>query len=250
MFDIARVAEVRPESHALDIVIMKDGRRFSGVQVLSHSGGGDFGHVGFGVPTNTGYDAKKSNKRDVYCVVGWVTGTPVIFGFLYPQVSQMLFEDKERHIHRLPSDVYWSSDSDGNIEVYHPSGAFVRFGTSPEHEDLSGKDYDQIWSIERNTDKQVHIHVEQAGAVASIDIDPDGNTVIKAPYVKIDAPKTVMTGRLTVKGSIAAVGTIGSEDDVVSDGGGKSLNTHTHTDPQGGNVGQPTGGGSMPTQDD
>lgn len=249
--EVARVVEVRPEAHAVDIVIMADGRRIPAVRVLSGAAGGDFGMSGFGVPTETGFDARNTRKRDVYCIVTWVRGEPIVLGFLHPQATQMLFEEKERMVYRHPSDVYTTIDGDGNLEIFHPGGAFIRIATNPAHDDLGGRDFNQKWALERNTEKQVHIHVEQAGGVASIDIAPNGDTVVTAPYIKMDAPKVVITGRLTVGETIYAGGTIGSEGDVVSSAGAKSLNAHVHPGVQAGasSTSAPTGGGTMPPQD-
>src|SRR5690606_27008361 len=66
----------------------------------------------------------------------------------------------------------------GNVELYHPSGTYLRIGTTPAHEDLTGKDFDGQWKIEKNTDKAVHVHlsVKNAGQeVMSLNADPDGN---------------------------------------------------------------------------
>lgn len=182
MLDLAKVVEIHPESHAVDLEFMDDGRRIPGVQVLSHSAGGDMGLSDLSQPTNVGYDEKPSQKRDIYAAVSWSGSMPFVIGFLFPQVAQCLFEDINRMVYRHASDVYMTVDGDGNTEVFHPSGTYLRIGTKPEHEDLTGKDYDQIWKIDRNTDKAVHVHLEVASAgskVASLDIDPSGNLSIE-----------------------------------------------------------------------
>lgn len=247
-----RVVDVHPEAHAVDVVLMDDGRRLSGVQVLSGSAGGDYGRHGLGIPTETGYDAKTTRKRDVFCAIGWCAGNPVVLGFLFPQVTQMLFEDKELSIDRHPSDVYSAIDGDGNFEMRHPSGAYVRIAEDPASKDLSSKDYCERWKIERNTDKRVHIHVEQAGGVAVLDIDPDGKITVKGPHLLIDVPHSRSTGSLTIEGTLHVVGDIGSEGDVIADGGSVSLKQHKHGGVQtgGGQTATGTGGAGMPPKDD
>lgn len=242
MLKLARVVNVHPESHSVDLVVMDDNRRFSGVKVLAGSAGGDFGISGLAVPTNTGYDARNSGKRDIYAVIDWMGFTPVVLGFLHPEVSQVLFRDKERMVYRHPSDVYLTVDGEGNTELHHPSGAFVRLGTSPAHEDLSGKDVDGVWAISRNTDKAVHIRIEQAGGGAYVDIDPAGNVVVKAAKVTLNTPLTVCTGDLGVKGNIGALG------DITAGGGSVSLKNHIHPGVHG-PTGAGGGGGPMPPTD-
>lgn len=181
MLDIARVVETHPESHAVDLEFMADGRRVAGVQVMSRTAGTDMGLSDLSRPERTGYGAENSAVRDVYAVVGYFGHTPVVLGFLFPQVAQCLFPDRDRMVYRHASDVYMTIDKDGNTEVYHPSGTFLRIGTTAPHEDLTGKDYDKIWAIRRNTEKAVHVQlsVKNAGSqVASVNIDPGGNVTL------------------------------------------------------------------------
>lgn len=181
MLDIARVVETHPESHAVDLEFMADGRRVAGVQVMSSSAGTDMGLSDLSRPDRTGYGAENSAVRDVYAVVSYFGRTPVVLGFLFPQVAQCLFPDRDRMVYRHASDVYMTIDRDGNTEVAHPSGTFLRIGTTPVHEDLTGKDYDKIWNIRRNTDKAVHVQLSvknAGGQVASVNIDPAGNVTL------------------------------------------------------------------------
>ena len=155
MLQMARVVKARPEANAVDIVMMQDRRPFPAVPILSSFAGGDFGFSGMPDPTETGYEAKGTRQRDIFAAVAFLDNRPVVVGFIYPQVGQMQFEDVGRTVFRHPSDVYVSIDDEGNFELAHPSGAFVRIGTSAEHEDLTGKDYDGRWKIERNTGQLV-----------------------------------------------------------------------------------------------
>ena len=224
MFSLARVVEIHPESNAVDIVFMDDGRRAAGVQVMAGVAGTDFGNADLTVPDTVGYAANKSRTRDIIAVVGFVNGLPIVMGYLFPKVAECLFKDKNRKVYRHASDVYFTIDGKGNTEFSHPSGAYIRFGTSPAHEDLTAKDYDKIWKIKRNTDKAVHIHIAQAGGKASIDIDPAGNMAIKAVSIEV-------TSKMHITGGIT------SDADVVA--GGISLMHHSHPDPQGGNTSPP-----------
>lgn len=252
MLTLARVVNVHPESHAVDLVIMEDGRRISGVQVISQSAGTDFGSSDLALPDATGYDAKNTKTRDIYAVVSWVRDIPVVLGFLFPQVAQCLFADKERMVYRHPSDVYLTIDGKGNTELYHPSGAYLRLGESGAHEDLTGKDYDKVWKIKRNTSRKVNIHLEQAGGTATVNITPegaikvtsqstvtfesDGETTVKAPHVTVDTPEAKFTGNIVAAGTITDLAESGGRS---MDGMRQVFNDHDHTDPQGGKVQPP-----------
>jgi hypothetical protein len=267
MLHFARVVAWNSESNSVDVVLMQDNRRFSGVQILSKSAGGDFGHYGLGIPTETGFEAKTTRKRDVFCLVGFAGTNPVVMGFLFPQVTQMLFSKDadpryhEMEVDRHPSDVYKIVDGDGNFEVHHPSGAYIRIAEDPSFEVLDAKDYLERWKIEKNTEKRVHIHVEQADGKAWIDIDPDGNIVVNGPVLLCQTPKMIVEGDVTItgtlhvdgdvgtEGSLKAEGDIGAGGDVTSGDGSISLNEHKHTgvDPGGGQSQGPIGGGGSPS---
>ena len=224
MFKLAKVVAMHPEDNSADIVFLDNGARAVGVPIIAGVGASSrTGTVDSPDPT-VGVDKwapQDSNATDVTAVVGWIQNQPIITGFLFPQVSQMLFADRNRRIVRHTSDVYSTIDGMGNAEFYHPSGAYVRFGTSPAHEDLTGKDLDGKWALQAGL--PVHIHIEQAGGVASIDMAPSGAIVVNtastldvtatgavnvtaggatvtAPTVKIDSPITHCTGALTVDG--------------------------------------------------
>jgi hypothetical protein len=177
--ELAKVVNVNWDSHSVDLVMMLDGRPMNGVRVMSSSASTDTGLNDLSQPdVPASGDAYKiggnSGTRDIIACVDYFGDLPVVMGFLHPQFSQMLFSDKERMVYRHASDVYETIDKDGNFEFYHPSGAFVRVAVASAHHDLTGQDFDGLWKITRNTDKQVHIHVEQAGGTASVDIAPNG----------------------------------------------------------------------------
>lgn len=182
MLTLAQVVDIHFDSHSVDLVMQEGGRRMCGVPVMTGVGGTNFGFNDLAIPTNTGYEAENSKQRDIYAVVGFINDHPMVLGFMFPQVCQMLFEDKERMVYRHASDAYVTIDKDANLEVFHPSGTYLRIGESSAHEDLTAKDFDKVWKIERNTDKAVHVHltVANAGATkATVNIDPSGNVSVK-----------------------------------------------------------------------
>lgn len=182
MFKLAKVVATHPEDHSVDLVMIDDGTRIAGVQVLASSASGNTGLHDLPSPSRPSgadkWDLVGATDRDMIAVVGSIGRSAVVVGFLYPQISQMLFKDENRRVMRHASDVYTSIDGQGNAEFFHPSGAYVRFGTSSAHEDLTGTDVDKKWAISKNTGNQVHIHIEQAGGKASVNIAPTGAIVV------------------------------------------------------------------------
>lgn len=229
---LAKVVRVHPESNKVDLLVLDDGRRLAGVQVMALDASSSSGTACLPTPDSQDlpdpYEAPTVSGRDLIAVVGFYGYLPIVMGFLYPEVSQCLFTDRDRYIHRTPSDLYWTVDGQGNAECYHPSGAYIRIGTSPDHDDLTEKDFDKIFKITRNTGNAVHMHIEQAGGVASVDIAPDGaitaysaktihatadaGATLVAPTVLVDSPDTHFTGKVTIddlltfKGGMAGSG--------------------------------------------
>lgn len=161
------------------------GDRFTGVQVLTPHGSTSSGMACLPQPampaSGNVWDLSQSTSRDVLAAVVFYGRTPVIVGFRFPQVCQMLFADLNRAINRHPSDFYTMIDGQGNFEAYHPSGTFISIGL-PTHNDLTGKDVDGQWKIANNTGSAPHVHIGVANAgspVASFDIDPSGNIAIQ-----------------------------------------------------------------------
>lgn len=266
--NLARVVAVHPERNKVDLVMLADNRRVPGVRVMSGEASTTSGRVGMPTPSAQAlpdpYDAPGKSKVDVIACVGYYDGQPVVQGFLFPEVAECLFADQERFLHRTPSDFYHTVDGKGNAEWFHPSGAFIRIATDPAHEDLTAKDFDKKFSPKRNADAKVHIHIEQAGGVAAVDIAPDGKMVvttkatallnadggatIKAPTILFDAPKSHFTGEVLIdklltwiggmsgsggEGATAQIkGKVSVTDDVVA--GGISLTTHSHSKVKGG----------------
>jgi len=239
MLRIARVAAVHPEDHSVDLVMVDDGSRHVGAQVLAPTAGTDAGVFDMPEPTAGGdkWSLSERRDRDILAVVSMLAGTavPIVLGFLYPQVNGMLFADKNRRVMRHASDVYTSIDGAGNVEVAHPNGTYLRIGTSPDHEDLTGQDFDGNWKISKNTGQSTHLQVVvKAGGVqkAKLHVDPSGNVTLEhtgnltvnttgnlsatvggtstvtssgavavhAPSVTLDAAHTTCTGALTVQG--------------------------------------------------
>lgn len=116
-----------------------------------------------------------------------------IVGFLPGAKRPSMFGDG-RSMVRNGAGVYSTTDKTGNMELYHPSGTFVRIGT-PGHESLLGKDLDEQFAIPANTASTPTITIGLAAAGVStgtITITPDGSiTMTTAGAVEIETASTV-----------------------------------------------------------
>lgn len=238
--DLGFVVATYPQGPSID-VLMPNGDQLSNVQVMVPTGSDCTGHVDLpdiGGPVDSSrWQLSMQPEHYVRAVVSYLHGIPVCLGFLLPPATQVTFAQKNRRIMRHASDVYTSVDDQGNTEIYHPSGTYFRIGASPAHEDLTGKDYDGLWAIKRNTGSAPHVHLTVANAgspVASVDIDPSGNitlqnngnltatvggnaeadisgtttvdsggaATVKAPSVTVNSPQTTFTGAVLVEGPL------------------------------------------------
>jgi len=271
---LAKVVGIHWESHTVDLVFTKTGRSMRNVRVQSSSASTNTGLNDLPKPDIPNGDpfvkGGNTGTRDIIATVQYFDDLPIVTGFLHPVSSEMMFSDQERMVYRHASDVYHTIDKDGNFEVYHPSGAYVRFGASPSHEDLTGKDFDKKWKIKRNTGKKINIHIEQADGVASVNIDPGGNidinnagntsvstggnlsatvggttTIESSGDIKMTAPTITLNGAVVVNGALtqgkgsnggscSMQGPLNVVGDVIADG--ISLTEHDHEK----GVGKPT----------
>jgi hypothetical protein len=270
----AKIVAVHRKAHAVDIVYQDDRSQVPMVQISHDAASSRAGRALLLAPTPPPIkgDVTPTKDQDVLAIVGTLRGgVPIILGFYYPQVSQMMFDRENFLIDRHPSDVYHTLDDEGNFEFSHPSGTFVRIAEEVAHEDLSGLDFDKKFKVGRNTDKLVNLHlvIANGGAVkADILIDPNGKaTITLASDLVLNVTGNVaatVSGNLTaaITGNIsssaagwthtgpvtfasnvtmsAALNVAGTATAAEMIGGGKHLSTHTHADPQGGNTAPPT----------
>jgi hypothetical protein len=239
MLSIGIVVRSHPGDHSYDL-LMSDGRRLIGVQKLTHDASTRSGTFDMpNAPEKTDpWDVQQETGQELKAVISYIAGGhPIIVGFLTPQISQMTFDDPLLRVQRHQSDVMSMIDGDGNIQLSHPSGTYLRIGVTPEAVDLTGKNTDANLAIDRNTDKPVHVHIGLAGGVASLDIAPNGAVsiatqstasisavagvtietlgpaVLSAMAVAINSPETVVSGSLHIGGALSyAGGMTGSGD--------------------------------------
>jgi phage baseplate assembly protein gpV len=233
---LAIIVETHPQDHSVDLVMLDDGARYLGVQVLAHNASTRSGMVDM-PKLDRGKDKWNITKitgQEMKALVGFVGGQPVVIGALFPQVNQMLLKDPQARRYRHQSDVETLIDGDGNMQVRHPSGTYIRIGESVDADTLDGKFADKS-ATDRNTDRRVNIHIGLADGVLELTMTPSGavtlrcnqgvtveagqDSTIKAPNLTLDANVTV-TKNFTVQGSTSLQAVTSRNKDISS--------THTH----------------------
>lgn len=174
------VVATHPSDHSVD-VLLSDGRRLVGVQVMTPNGSARSGVFDMpAVPERGGdkWDISEPNGQDQIAIVDFVDGIPLVAGFLYPQISQMTFGDPKLRVTRHQSDVMTAIDSDGNVQITHPSGTYIRLGEQPDKVDLSAANSDESLAIDRNTDRRVHVRIGMADGVLELTMTPSGEVLL------------------------------------------------------------------------
>lgn len=176
------VVATHPEDPSVDIVMVDDGSRLTGVQLMAPMGASArTGSIDLPeVPEKKDkWDITKETGQDMIAIVDYVGRTPVVTGFMFPQISQMTFKDPKMRFNRHQSDVMSYIDGDGNMGIMHPGGAFIQIGEKPEKPELASQNADASLKPDRNTGKKVFLRVALAGNVAELTMTPDGTCTLK-----------------------------------------------------------------------
>lgn len=216
------VVDTHPDDHSVDLVMTDDGSRLTGVQVSTSSGSSRTGSVDLPeVPKKKNkWDITERTDQDMIALVSYSGRDPVVTGFLYPQVNQMLFKDPKMRFNRHQSDVMSYTDGDGNFGIMHPSGAYIQVGEKPDKPDLKNKNADQSLNPDRNTGKKVYLRVSLGANVAELTMTPEGSCTLKLKQnldieckqatvkatdgMKFDTPEAHFTGKVTSDGDMIA----------------------------------------------
>jgi hypothetical protein len=200
---LAKVVHVNPQAHSVDLVTLDTNDRIANVPVLVDNISTASGALSLPQATapSTPYGVQDTGLTDVLAMVLFIRNIPFVIGFKTPEIGQMTFADG-RKIERHDSDVYESTDLKGNWEKHWPNGTFVRIGTSAAHEDLTGKDFDGLWALTKNTGAQLYITLKLPNG-KGVTFDPLGNLVSSAP-------DWAHTGNINVTGSVEASGNLGT----------------------------------------
>ncbi len=101
-----------------------------------------------------------------------------------------------------------------SLATNRTGGSYFRIGESAAHEDLSGKDYEGRWRIDKNTDTSPYCKLVVANGgqeKASIEITPEGDVTITTleqltanveGETNITTPKATITGDVDITGSV------------------------------------------------
>lgn len=248
---VGRVIAVHQHDNSLDIQLSYDDSMLTGVPLMGPMMTTSSGLVDMHQPEGNTRGGPGSKTRDCFVIVARTSSGFIALGFISPQVNQMAFNRKNFKVDRHASDVYSTIDADGNMETAHPSGTFVRVATSPAHEDLTGKDFDKLWSVTRNKDKPVWLSVQVAntgGVKATFQIDPSGNVslthsgsltintsgsaTMTAATMTINAP-TRINGNTTINGTTTMLGSASVASGLavtgaMTDNGANIGSSHTH----------------------
>lgn len=192
---IGIVVETHHKDHSVDLVMADDGSRLVGVQVLTSNGSKRSGNVDMPEvkPAGDKWNITKEHGQDMKAIVAFVGRHPVVVGFLFPQVNQMLLKDPKVRRFRHQSDVETMIDGNGNVQVTHPCGTYIRIGEDPEPDKLVGKFVDKS-KTDRNTGRQVHVRIGMAGGTAVLTITPGGAVTLTT----VSTVDVVATGNITL----------------------------------------------------
>lgn len=186
---LAKVVKVHHEHRAVDLVLLDNGWQLSGVQVMAPTASTCTGALDLPEPIIEGekWDPVLYDQRDLIAVVAETEGMAIVLGFLLPTVSEMVFEEPNRYVHRHVSDFYETIDDTANMDLVHPSDAYIRIGGGEDPANLAGADYDKRWALHRNTGKSVTITIRnRSGSECFIRLDPSGDITIQGKDIYLN----------------------------------------------------------------
>lgn len=219
------VVGVHPEDHSVDLVMLDDGARLVGVQVMTGNGSARTGT--FDMPAvgerRDKWDITQKTDQDQIAIVAYAGRNPIVIGYLFPQISQMTFKDGKRMVYRHQSDVTVSIEETGAMYVRHPGGFQFKVGT-PDN-DKSGDDnsFDKNREVTRNktmkptmqisiagqdSKTQFSIHVAQDGVISifskkKIRFWSESDLNITAKKVIMDTEQLFVTGDVKTKKGVS-----------------------------------------------
>lgn len=209
------VTDVHPEDHSVDLVMLDNGARLSGVPVMTSQASGRTGSTDM-TPISPDkksgkWDISEITDQDQKAVVADVSGQPVVVGFIFPPVGQLGFSSKGMKFYRHSSDVYSRIDPDGSMEIVHPNGAFVRFGLGPEKAEV--KDYHGKFKQTRNLqegDPQMTLRIHMPDSF-DLEVKPTGEVTITCDRDVVFETKKdfkIKASKITLDGNVVVTGTL------------------------------------------
>lgn len=215
------VVATHPEDHSVDLVMADDGSRLVGVPVMA--GPGTSARTGVAdlpdVPAKANkWDISQRDGQDMEVLVGTMGLQPVVVGFLFPQINQVLPKAGGVRVARHRSDVQQALDGDGNFQMTWPNGTYLRVGEAPDKAAIPTADAS---ATDRNTGRGMHLRIGLGGGAGMITIAPDGAVTIevqqavtiKTPAgVTLDTPQTHIKGDVTIDGGVTVAADVVASD--------------------------------------
>jgi hypothetical protein len=136
----AKVLRFYPTTNTADAVEAVDGgRTFPNCPILcSVPAGFAYGTRYYPTHDDQNTEAEYVNSPgDIYCVAMYVENdynSCVIIGFMFPTQTTLSIAEYGLHIFRHESDVIWMVRGDGTVQIYHPSGSFIKIGDDDTNE--------------------------------------------------------------------------------------------------------------------
>ncbi len=198
------VVAVHPERRSCDIVYCDTALPVGEVQVAGWvaSDGGLWNVPSVEKPQSLAQQASPHpTGRHLVALVDSVGGRPIIVGFTSPAGNQMAFTEQDRTVQRHSSGAYTTIAPDGSIEVYHPSGSYLRIGTGA-HQDLTEISHEAVWKeVQDAAQPTITLHTSRF----SLSVDPSGNVSLDTRgtlTMHSDGAMTLTSnGAVVIKGS-------------------------------------------------
>jgi hypothetical protein len=173
----AMVVGVHPSRRTADIVYCDTGMPVAEVKIAGSvsSDGGSWNVPSVKKPASLAQAASPpATGRRLIALVDSVGVRPVITGFVAPSGGQMTFAEQDREVHRHSSGAYTTISPSGDIETFHPSGAYFRIGNGP-HEPLAAVAPGWV-----ETTSAPPPTVTLATPQFTLTVDPGGNVSLRA----------------------------------------------------------------------
>lgn len=176
------VVATHPEDHSVDLVMLDDGSRMVGVQVLTPNGSQRTGTFNMAPVTRDGdkWDITRRGDQDQYAVVGFIGNNPVVVGYLFPQINQMALKSDKTFYFRHHSDLEIRVNERGALHISHPGGLNINVGTTAGGEAEPAPHADNA-ARDRNNGTLPNFSLTiagQGGGAFSLAIGPDGQVVL------------------------------------------------------------------------
>jgi len=230
---MGKVYDVHSEANMVDVLLM-DGSKLTDVQVLTPYASSSHGITNLPISKYAknmlDKDLPSSSARqdewDVFAVVGFLGGSilrPVVLGFLFPEENESLCgrddqpgnKDGSQYLFKHKSNVYSRIDQDGQIEISHPSGLFIKIGkdcdlTTITNWDTKLRPFNRFNPVSKEADPAPYVYISH----------PSGNTLMVNPDGDVTEHIVGNVVR-TIHGNLTET----IDGDIVRDVGGDETNT-------------------------